>query len=304
MRNQPSVEGRRPSPPGRPSSRRTRSGPAPGSRPVALGQAQLDPGQGQPDRARPALAVVGVGDVHDRLGHAVALEHPLAGPLGQALEHGRRAAAPTRTRTAAAGPARRPGARRPGGRTWSAPRRTGSPGGRWRRRGRRRPRSGAGARPTPRPAACRAGRRPRPCMWNSGRARTRRSSAVQRQARRSASALASRLPWAEDGALGRAGGARRVAEQRRVVGPGRVERRRLAVGQVDLGPGDQQVAVRRRAAPSGRAPGRRPRPPPAGRRRRCGPPRAPGRRCWPAPRPGPRAGRRRGPRPGRWRWPR
>jgi hypothetical protein len=27
---------------------------------IAAGQAQLDPGQGQPDRARPALAVIGL----------------------------------------------------------------------------------------------------------------------------------------------------------------------------------------------------------------------------------------------------
>ena len=51
------------------------------------------------------------------------------------------------------------------------------------------------------------------------------------------------VPVGQHGPLGGAGGARGVAEQGRVARAGGVQRRRVAVGQADLGPGDQQVAA-------------------------------------------------------------
>jgi hypothetical protein len=47
----------------------------------------------------------------------------------------------------------------------------------------------------------------------------------------------------QDGPLGGPGGPGGVAEQGRVAGAGGVKGRRVAVGQADLGPGDQQVAT-------------------------------------------------------------
>ena len=87
---------------------------------------------------------------------------------------------------------------------------------------------------------------------------------------------------AEHRPLGRAGGPRGEADERRVVRAGRVERSRVAVGQVEAGTGDHDrpgPTPRTQSACSGRLDHRRPRP---GRRSRCGPVRAPSRRCWPA----------------------
>ena len=73
--------------------------------------------------------------------------------------------------------------------------------------------------------------------------------AVQRQARRSASQLASMLPCVSMAPFGVPGRARRVAEQRDVVRADPVERRRVAVGQVDrrrrttTGPGAASAMV-------------------------------------------------------------
>ncbi len=67
------------------------------------------------------------------------------------------------------------------------------------------------------PAACRADPTPSPWMWNSGRASTSRSAAVQRQAIRTDSQPASRFACAQHRTLGRAGGPRRVADQRGVA---------------------------------------------------------------------------------------
>ena len=50
---------------------------------------------------RAALAVVGIADVHERLGHAVALENRVAELLPELLEHVRRRAAPNQRRTGA-----------------------------------------------------------------------------------------------------------------------------------------------------------------------------------------------------------
>ncbi len=139
-------------------------------------------------------------------------------------------------------------------------------------------------------------------MWNSGRARTRRSSAVQRHASSSASTRGQQVAVAEHRALGPAGGARRVADQRRDCRARRPRRRARAAARR----GD-----RPRARPAGPPPGQRLGAPPGPlRRRRSARPgarcrwpggRSPraGSRCWRAPRRGRPAARRRGRRPGR-----
>ena len=152
-----------------------------------LGQAQLDAGQREADRARPALAVVGVGDEHARsrsCRSARATRWPV--PSASARQQRRRAAAPSPRRTGAAGAssaARGESARRG---TSSAPRRTA-----WRRWSRaasstasaskRGQQHGRGARP----AACRgARRRGRACGTAAGTARGGRRAPAPGEAQR------------------------------------------------------------------------------------------------------------------------
>ena len=119
-------------------------------------------------------------------------------------------------------------------------------------------------------ATCRGGPTPRPCTWKSGSASTSRSVAVQRHARRSASALASALPWVSIAPFGAPVGARRVAEQRDVVGSSGVERRRgprraaSTAGVVTTHPSGATLAEQCRAVGIDDACGRR------CSRRRCG----------------------------------
>ena len=75
---------------------------------------------------------------------------------------------------------------------------------------------------------------PSPCMWNRGRASASRSSGVHRQARRTASAPASRLAWLSMAPLGAPGRARRVAEQRDVVRARVVEIEVVEVVEVEV----------------------------------------------------------------------
>ena len=65
---------------------------------------------------------------------------------------------------------------------------------------------------------------PRPCMWNSGRVSTNRSSGVQRHATCTPCALAERVAVTEDRSLRPAGRPRGEHQHRGIVGDARVER--------------------------------------------------------------------------------
>ena len=90
--------------------------------------ASSTPGQREADGAGAALAVVGVRHVHERLGHAVALEHVDTGRVvGSSREQRRRQRCRARHAEAERGELGVPVLMPPGGRTWSARRRRGSP---------------------------------------------------------------------------------------------------------------------------------------------------------------------------------
>ena len=122
-------------------------------------EAHVHTGQREADGPGAPLAVVGIGDVHDRLGHAVALQHAHAARASPAARAATRAAAPSRRRRGGARRARRPAATPPGVRTWSARRRRGSRRARARRRAPRRRRTAGAAPRSRRRAGCRAARR-------------------------------------------------------------------------------------------------------------------------------------------------
>ena len=209
-----------------PSSRGTRSGRAAGSRPTAASRRTSTPGSGKPTVPGAALAVVRVRHVHDRLGHAVALEHADPGAGRELVVQRRRERRRARHAQAEAGElgdARALAARRAyivgtpkkSVASWS---RAASSTASASKRGSSTadaPHSNVPCSPTP-----------RPCTWKSGSASTRRSCVGPAPREPQRLAARERVAVGEHRALRRAGGARRVAEQRDVVGPAGVERRR------------------------------------------------------------------------------
>ena len=262
------------------------------------------PGQREADGAGAALAVVGVRHDHDRLGHAVALEHGLPAARRRRARGARRgsgAEPDTHSRSGPSSPARAQAARR--AYIVGTPKNSVAP---WRpRRRARRPRSKPGEQDGRRPGQQRAVQADAQPVHVEQRQGTGPAgpSAVHRQA--SAQRLAARQQVAvgEHRPLRRAGGARRVREEGRVVGSDGVEGR---CGERRGGRRRRRPRRRRgrpRPGPSRPARRRRPRRPAARRRARRGPPPARCRRCWPAPRPARAGARPRGPPPGRPRSP-
>ena len=225
----------------------------PASAPSSSTRRSGTPGTGGPDGSRRRLSVGPQRGVHQRLGHAVALEHAAAGERVDALVLGSGQRRRARRRAVAPRPAPRPARdrsrrRRRAAGTSSAPRT---------RRSRRRSREPRGSPPGRSGPVCtavpprRSGPRiptTRPWTWNSGRPWATTSAAVHCPGVGERIEVRGDRPPRQHRALGRPGGARRVDDQGRRLGVVRL--------------GGESPRVR----PPGRAAARRDRPrSPAGR---------------------------------------
>ena len=208
------------------------------------------PGRGKADAARAALAVVGVRDVHERLGHAVALEHLLAAALGEgAMELGGQRSG---SRHAEAKPSQLADAR--------GPREAVVHGGHAEEQagvvapGRVEDGVDAEARQQHGRGARQQGAVQSDAQPVGVEQRQREHEAVRRgPAPRQSDRLASgqQVGVREDRPLGAPGGPRCVTDQSRVSGRHCIEHGRLALGESDVGPGDDGLGSRRGQDPAG-----------------------------------------------------